>query len=698
MSPRLAGRLNAARHSRFVGRATEQALFESALVEAELPFHVLYVFGPGGVGKTALLREFAHLCEQAQTPVLYIDAHNVHPAPELFSNALRLAMGLTLQDSPFETIAAHPGHYVILIDTYEMFAPLDEWVREVFLTQLPENTLVVLASQYPPSPAWRTDPGWQTLIRTVPLRNLSPQESRTYLAQLGVPSKQHPAVLDFTHGHPLALSLVADVFAQRRDVQFRPEETPDVVSTLLEQFAQKAPGPAHRAALEVCALVRLTTEALLAKMLDMSDVHALFEWLRGLSFIESGPGGLFPHDLTREVLVADLRWRNPDWYTELHRRARAYYTARLQQTPGAEQPRILFDYVFLHRNNFVVRPFFEWQGSSGGTADTLRMGDETAVAAMVAQHEGQESAELAVHWMARQPQGVTVIRQGGPQPAGLLMAVALHHASADDLAPDPAAKAAWEYLECHAPLRPGESATFFRFWMARDTYQLVSSLQSALFVNAVRHYLTTPGLAYTFFPCADPDFWAPMFAYTDLARIPEVDFEVGGRRYGVYGHDWRAVSPTAWLALLAEQETAARPLVTQPRLTSEPLVILSEPEFAAAVREALHTFSNLDELRNSPLLRSRLVVDQVGNQAPSARRCAVLQTLLREAVESLQNTPRDAKLYRALYHTYLQPAPTQEQAAELLDLPFSTFRRHLKAGIIRVAEVLWQKELGGADN
>jgi long-chain acyl-CoA synthetase len=33
--------------------------------------------------------------------------------------------------------------------------------------------------------------------------------------------------------------------------------------------------------------------------------------------------------------------------------------------------------------------------------------------------------------------------------------------------------------------------------------------------------------------------------------------------------------------------------------------------------------------------------------------------------------------------------------AELLDLPFSTYRRHLKAGLTRVAELLWQKEIGG---
>jgi len=62
------------------------------------------------------------------------------------------------------------------------------------------------------------------------------------------------------------------------------------------------------------------------------------------------PSGSVSHDLTREVLTADLRWRNPDWYAELHRRARIYYTTRLQQTHAQEQHRVLFDYIFLHRN------------------------------------------------------------------------------------------------------------------------------------------------------------------------------------------------------------------------------------------------------------------------------------------------------------------------------------------------------------
>ena len=74
-----------------------------------------------------------------------------------------------------------------------------------------------------------------------------------------------------------------------------------------------------------------------------------------------------------------------------------------------------------------------------------------------------------------------------------------------------------------------------------------------------------------------------------------------------------------------------------------------------------------------------------------------LRNLIRDLAESLQESPREAKFYRPLYHTYIQPAPTQEQAAEILDLPFSSFRRHLKSGVTRVTELLWAQEIGALE-
>ncbi len=696
MSPRLGDRLSAARRRRFIGRTVELALFESALVAEELPFFVLYVHGPGGLGKTTLLTQFARLAEQAQVAAYALDARNLEPTPEAFSAGLNLAMGADPLAIPADVLAARPGRQVILVDTYELLAPLDSWLRDVFLPQLPERVFLVVASRIPPAQAWRADPGWQPYLRLLPLRNLRPDEGREYLTQRNVPEEDLQSILDFTHSYPLALSLVADLYDQRPGYHFKPSEAPDVVKILLEQFLQQVPGPAHRAALESCALVRVITESLLADMLALPDVNALFEWLRGLSFVQTRPGGLFPHDLAREALAADLRWRNPEWYAELHRRARLVYTQRLQHTQGPEQQLALFDFVYLHRDNPMVRPFFEWQASGRSMPDRLRDEDLPALLAMVTRHEGEASARLAAHWLARQPQHVIVFRDTEGRPTGFMTLVALEQTTSEDRELDPAMAVAWEYLRRQAPLRPGETATYFRFWMAEGTYQAVSPVQSLIFLNMVRHYFT-PTLVYTFYACADPNFWLPVFAYAELARLPELDFVVGERRFGVDGHDWRAMPALVWLDLMGKREIAAAPEAIRPAPAAERLFVLSQAEFAGAVEDALRDYTRPDVLRGNSLVRSRLVTERVKGETGDSARVAALRSLLKEAAEQMRQAPKETKFYRAVYHTYVQPAATQEQAAELLDLPFSTYRRHLKAGVARIGEILWQGEIGGLE-
>src|SRR6476469_582354 len=119
MSFSLAERLNAERHRRFVGRNQDLALFKSALAVAELPFHILHLFGPGGVGKTTLLWEFVRFCEPLQIRAIYIDARNIEPGPESFLSALRFAMGLQPLDSPIQILANRRSRHVLFIDTYE---------------------------------------------------------------------------------------------------------------------------------------------------------------------------------------------------------------------------------------------------------------------------------------------------------------------------------------------------------------------------------------------------------------------------------------------------------------------------------------------------------------------------------------------------------------------------------------------------
>lgn len=695
MTQSLAERLKAARQRQFVGRVGELGILQAALTTEQWPFILLYVFGPGGVGKTALLTQYQRLCEGAGLHPLRLDARNLEATPEAVLGALRMALNITPLADVADALAQRGGRQVLMFDTCENLALLDLWFRETFLPGLPENVLVVMAGRQPLEAAWRADPGWQALVRVLPLRNLHPEESRAFLAERGLPPDKFTPVLNFTHGHPLALALVADVFQQRSGQNFQPEASPDIVKTLLESFVQKVPGPAHRAALEACSLVRVLTESLLATMLGMPDAHELFEWLRGLSFIEAGPFGLYPHDLAREALAADVRWRNPDWYAELHKRARADYVARLQRSSGIIQQQVLFDLIFLHRDNAVVRPVFEWQAGGNLLADAYRETDRAAVLDMVAKHEGAESARWAEFWLERQPAGFTILRDPTSQPAGFMHIVNLSTAAPQELEADPVTRVAWAYLQTHAPLRSGEVGVFFRFWMARETYQAVSAVQSLIFVLAVRHYLTTPGLAFHFFPCAQTEFWANVFAYADLHRLPEADFEVGGQRFGAYGHDWRVTPPAAWMTLLAERETMVGAPEAPPPKPAASLIVLSETDFADAVRGALQDYTQTDLLRANPLLRSRLILERVGHQVDEAGRVAMLAALIKDAASTLLASPRDAKLYRALEATYFKPVGTQEQAAEAIDLPFSTYRRHLKAGLTRLTELLWQKEIGG---
>ena len=134
----LGERLRAARHARFVGRTAEKELFQSTLTTTDLPFNILYIFGPGGVGKTTLLQEFKLICEQHNLPAYYLDARNVDLSPEGFNAALRRAMGITAEQSVRDTLASQP-RCVVLLDTYENLIPLDDWIREEFLMRLPKT-------------------------------------------------------------------------------------------------------------------------------------------------------------------------------------------------------------------------------------------------------------------------------------------------------------------------------------------------------------------------------------------------------------------------------------------------------------------------------------------------------------------------------------------------------------------------------
>jgi hypothetical protein len=228
--------------------------------------------------------------------------------------------------------------------------------------------------------------------------------------------------------------------------------------------------------------------------------------------------------------------------------------------------------------------------------------------------------------------------------------------------------------------------------MSSHDYQEVSPNINLLAMCVSFAPLEHRRLAWSFVTFARPDAWLPLMRYVNFERAEDADFTVGNRQYTVFAHDWRIEPFDLWWDQLCE-----RSLVTEPTgdevvgAPTSPVVVLSEPEFATCARQALRDFTRPAALASNPLVRSRLVADSDGNGAGAAR----LQTLLREALDSLHSSPKDAKFYRALLYTYFQPAATQEAAAERLGLPFSTYRYHLARGTQRLVEWLWDRELAG---
>jgi AAA ATPase domain len=501
-------RLRTARHRAFVGRKEELAAFDEALCRGG----VLFVHGPGGVGKSALLGNFAQRAEEAGRTVLVLDGRLLDPA--------------AFTASVFD---------VLLIDSFERLQGLESWLRDRFLPTLPVGTLVVVAGRMPPDLTWQADPGWADLLRVVALGELDPMDAAALLDARGVAAELRDPLLAFAGGHPLALSLGAAATSTR-----------EVVATLLDQLVGDVPSPAHRQALEVCAHTYRSTEDVLRAVLPDEDAAALFDWLRRLPFVDSRQLGLSPHDVVRAIVEADLRWRDPTGYADLHRRVKAHVTRQIRDAEDTQVLGAVGALFYLHRDTH------SWRGEDEIDEDAFRPED--------AEELSRLTEAGALHWMAQQPAAFRLYRRDGELVgAGAWLRVDSEAAARAD----PLVAKAWATAHAKAPLRPGEHLAVYRTWVRPwDT----SPVTRLIRWRAVGWILRSERLAWSF-----------------TADTP--------------AHDWRAVPAQVWLDRLLSGGAPHEP----------ELAVLSQAEFTEAVRKALRHLSRHGELAANPLTRSRLL-------------------------------------------------------------------------------------------
>ena len=666
----------------FVGRQEEIHRFRAVLSATE--GRIWWVFGPGGIGKSRLLAVLAEEADRAGCRVVTEDLRTVDGSRRQLQ-AVGAAVART--EPATRTVA--------LLDAVETTTPIgsrsslgvEDWLHDDLLPCLPSGSVVVLASRQAPSAGWRSDPVWSAILDTIPLRGLPVDDGRRLLELGGVPPDAAPRLAELVHGHPLALQLLADAVAGSggRVVPEALDDAPDLVAAVLKHLIAGVPDEAQQAAIQTASLARVTTRGLVRDAVGPENADAVFDWLADRPWIDWIPGGICPHDLARDVIQADLRNNDPDRHRAalLTVRNHVLDPERVRRDPV----RAAQDWLYLQRHSSVLRNAWDWASFGRTDATPYRPGDRDVLAELVTDCYGPASVGPLDHWLVRQPQAFTVLRSADGV-IGFTAAIGIDDPTEEDLAADPSLAAVWHRARIRGRPRRGEVMGLFRFVCDRVAGTMPPSpTYNAVTIQAGVFWLTTPGLSLDYIVKPRDGSYKPMMDYIDFHETPDADHMVGDREMVVFEHDWRENPLARWLERFEALEGGDQPDI--PVDTAPVLVALEESAFADAVRAALRDFTRPDRLTSNPLLASRVVLEADGEGVEA------LIGAIRAAFAALEDHPRTERARRAVDRTYLRGAVTQEAAAEVLDMAFSTYRRHLSTGIGLLVECLWQWELYG---
>jgi hypothetical protein len=623
----------------FVGRPSELARL-GQLLSPDPSASVVLLHGPGGVGKSALMREFARRAAARGWSPLLLDGRDLAPLAEEIETALAPAFG-----------AQRP---LVLLDSWERLGALDSYLRGELLPRLPSDALVVLASRLPPERGWH-DGGWEHIVLDLQLGPLDENEANDLLASRGLAEPgRRAAAVTWARGSPLALVLAAD--AGGASTALADGGSPEIVSRLLSRLLGAQPEGEQRSVLAVAALARVTTRELLSHALPSIDAGRAFAWLLRHPSAEPLRDGVMLHDLVGQVIRADLRRRSPELERDLRRRlADALYP----DSAGGGLLQLTLDLQHLVQDP-AIRWGFAWDASGRYWIDSPKPGDVAAIAAHGG-HAARAWLRAAERYFRELPGLVTVVRDRSGAVAGY--GVSMTPASAPGWAAhDPVAGPRIRHAREHVA---GAAAVICR--QAVDLTGDPSSAVTALIGMAgiIGSGLENPAAAYLPIPAGDAE--AKAFSAACGARpADELAVELGGVRVECHVLDY---GPGGLLAF--QRAAVYRELGLPPP---------SPPPTAEMVREALRCYGSPARLLTSAL------ADDGGTPADRAER---LKDRIDEAVRlAFGSSPEDRLLRRVLVRGYLDPASTHELAAAELNLSRTSYFRQLRVAVERIATQL----------
>ena len=395
----------------FVGRDRERALL-GAMFDEDARISVALIHGPGGIGKSALVRDMLRTGVARGWMPVVLEGRELPPVSE--------ALDLVLAE-----IAGVPRPLVVF-DTYEQLSALDGYLRTRFVPALPADAVVVIAGRGRPDPRW-FEGGWEHVVLELHLEGLSGEESRALLERSGLTDvRAGERVMAWAKGSPLALSLGAQ---SARPGDARPGVGPpldaDSLSGLVARLVDREVDAAHRRILSVAALARVTTPDLLTQVLPDCDPDASFAWLSGCSFAEPLADGLALHTLVADALRAELRRRDPAGEMRLRRQLADVFYERGRRD---RQVSLSVDLQHLVTED-AARWGYSWDTGSRYRVDAAQPGDAEQLRTLLTLRGEEEMWELAAPFLREAPGRVGLIRDSSDRLISYLIAVTPENAS-----------------------------------------------------------------------------------------------------------------------------------------------------------------------------------------------------------------------------------------------------------------------------
>ena len=444
------------------------------MLESEEWPELAFVRGMPGVGKSALLREFARRSAAAGEPVFLLDCRMVEPTEAAFRRALA-ELGLPPEGE---------GPVVLCLDHDDHFWLLDAWLLDWFRAQRPGGLRLVLAGRKAPHVGWLSTGARLLEVR---LGGLAPDEARCFLADAGMEGESVERILELTRGHPMALYLAATAAPAFSAGDFDALALPDLVHRLSTDFVQGISAADLREAVEAAAAVRRLTQPLLDAVLEREVEPSLVDELAALPLIEVRDDGLSLHPTVHTALARWLHSVDPNRFSEIRRKAWCALDRDRGVVSADDWWGHTADVIYLIEDPIVREAFFPSTDLGLHVAPATAADREQMLGIAAAHDDEDECARLARGWDAH-PEAFFVVRDRKGVVQGFSFLVDAGVLGESDLAGDDLF-AAW-YGDLPPAWHGKEGrALFLRRWLSREEGDAPSLVQAACWLDVMRAYL-----------------------------------------------------------------------------------------------------------------------------------------------------------------------------------------------------------------